>query len=121
MDAEEDPAPQVLVLSSDGIGGIGSKHPAQRGDVEQILWVRGHPAGSLQGGPAAADNAVQVVMVQKGLAPSVQHDGEPQQRPEIVPPKAQQRVGRAGEQQVVERRWFCSMSGLLGFRSPLDG
>ena len=58
-----------------------------------------HPARPSGDQPAAGDDAVQVIVIQQGLAPGVQHGRDPHLRPEAVLPKLQQRLaGRLKEQ-----------------------
>ena len=82
---------------------LGPENLAQRPHGEQVVRPRPDPAALCQRGPAACDDAVQVVMVYEGLAPGVQHGGDPQLRSEVVPAKGQERLGGAGKQEVVER------------------
>src|SRR5258708_19461751 len=60
--------------------------PAQSTHREKIMRGRTYPARAVQGHAAAGDDAVQVIMIQQGLAPGVQDGGEAQLR--LDPPGA---------------------------------
>ena len=78
--------------------------------MEEVVRSRRDPAAALQGWAAAADDAVQVVVVQQGLAPGVQHGGDPQLRAEVVAAEAQQRFGGTGKEQIVEAPFGSAQS-----------
>src|SRR5664279_4530613 len=69
----------------------------------EVVRSRRDPAAALQGWAAAADDAVQVVVVPQGLAPGVQDGGDPQLRAQVIPAEAQQRFSSTGKEQIVER------------------
>ena len=83
---------------------LGAEHRAERPHREQVIGARADPAAALQRRAAAGDDAVQVVMVQQGLAPGVQHGRDAQLRAQVVAAEAQQRFGGRGKEQVVEQR-----------------
>ncbi len=73
---------------------------------------RRDPPVSVQRHPAAAHNAVQVIMIQQGLAPGVQHGGDSQLRLQASPAKLQQRLAGGIEQQREQRLAILSDQGI---------
>ena len=78
-----------------------AEHEGEHLDGKEIAAAHPAPLAAIRGEAAAGDDAVQVMMIQQGLAPGVQHGGDAQPRAELVLSELEQRRGpRLKEQRV---------------------
>src|SRR6478609_5364972 len=94
----------LLKLSGEPAQKLPSKARTECSYWKQIIIRRTDPCGAVQRHAASAHDAVQMIMIEQGLAPGMQHRGHPQSRSEASFAELQQRGARRFKDQLVERR-----------------